>query len=70
MSISRPYEYISAESLAEKLKVGQDGKNQIKIIDVRDDDFEGGNIPGAINIPSTVFDDKVQGLVETLKGGE
>lgn len=67
MSIPRPYDYITAESLAEKLK--SDPSN-LKIVDVRDDDFVGGNIPSAINIRSTDFDDYVERLVLQLKGGE
>ncbi|GAB5585308.1 Cdc25 phosphatase Ibp1 [Umbelopsis nana] len=37
------------------------------IIDVRDHDFEGGNIPGSVNVPSQHFIDSVQKLIEEYK---
>ena len=38
-----------------------------KIVDVRDDDFQGGYIPGTINVPSRSFLLQVDSLVEELK---
>ena len=37
------------------------------VIDVRDDDFRGGNIKGCIHIPSESFELEVDGLVERIK---
>eukprot|EP00929_Paragymnodinium_shiwhaense_P008875 TRINITY_DN112855_c0_g1_i1.p1 TRINITY_DN112855_c0_g1~~TRINITY_DN112855_c0_g1_i1.p1 ORF type:complete len:151 (-),score=30.42 TRINITY_DN112855_c0_g1_i1:343-795(-) len=42
--------YVSQQQLAENLD-----SEDIQIIDVRDDDFDGGHIPGCRNIPSAVF---------------
>ncbi|RUO95317.1 hypothetical protein BC936DRAFT_144497, partial [Jimgerdemannia flammicorona] len=33
------------------------------VVDVRDDDFEGGNIPGALNVPSSVLLDRIPTLI-------
>lgn len=41
-----------------------------QIVDVRDDDFVGGSIPGTVNIPSRRFGSKVDALVEELKDYE
>lgn len=41
-----------------------------KIVDVRDDDFVGGNIPGTLNIPSRRFGSRVDALVDELKDNE
>ncbi|KDQ09908.1 hypothetical protein BOTBODRAFT_506596 [Botryobasidium botryosum FD-172 SS1] len=38
------------------------------IVDVRDDDFIGGNIVGCVRSPSSVFLSDVNGLVEKTKG--
>lgn len=44
------------------------------VVDVRDDDFAGGNIPSAINVPSQRLlshDQKaLDGLIEKTKGAE
>lgn len=37
------------------------------IVDVRDDDYEGGNIKGSHNSPSSYFLAKVDALVEKTK---
>ena len=42
------------------------GKDYV-IVDVRDDDFIGGNIKGAVNCPSYTFEEKVEDLVEKTK---
>jgi Cdc25 family phosphatase len=52
-------EYIDADQLREwmdTLEINTD----FTIIDVRDDDFVMGNIPGAVNCPSATFDPIVQ----------
>ena len=62
MSIVR----IGADELAEVL--GTPGwSSRVAIIDVRDEDFEGGCIPGAVNVPSESFDDRVVSLVDELR---
>ncbi|KAL1915898.1 uncharacterized protein VTP21DRAFT_6286 [Calcarisporiella thermophila] len=62
---SNPSLYIENEELASIIKnkalVSQ--KDYI-IFDVRDDDFEGGNIPGAYNLPSRLLSDKLFDLVK------
>ena len=37
------------------------------VVDVRDDDFAGGNIKGAVNVPSHTFYDAVDNLVRETK---
>lgn len=37
------------------------------VVDVRDDDFEGGNIKGAVNMPSSKFWDSVDDLVRDTR---
>lgn len=41
-----------------------------KIVDVRDDDYVGGHIPGTLNIPSRHLPSRVDSLVEELKDNE
>jgi Cdc25 family phosphatase len=55
-------EYLSRAELAEIIKLG---KECISIIDVRDEDFVGGHIKGAINSPSEDLedDDELEALV-------
>lgn len=70
MSFPRPYGYIQDSELAKLWKQRESNANSIAIVDVRDDDFEGGNIPGCIHIPSSDFPDKVNELVKSpLKDG-
>lgn len=40
---------------------------KFQIVDVRDDDYIGGHIPGSINIPSRQFGRRVPALVQDLK---
>ncbi|UZJ56768.1 hypothetical protein CBS101457_006088 [Exobasidium rhododendri] len=65
MSTSRAPGYIRNDELAAKLKERKQGDKTIAIVDVRDDDFEGGNIPGCVHIPSAVFGDKINELVQS-----
>lgn len=68
MSFSPPYSYIKADDFAALWKSHQ--TNRVAVVDVRDDDFEGGHIKGCIHVPSTVFQDKVEDLVTgPLKSG-
>jgi len=39
-----------------------------QIVDVRDDDYIGGHIPGTLNVPSRQFSSRVEDLIEELKG--
>jgi Rhodanese-like domain len=41
-----------------------------KIVDVRDDDYYGGHISGALNVPSHEFPARVDSLVDELKDDE
>lgn len=65
MSFNPPYKYITASELAAKVK--QADASQVQIIDVRDDDFVGGNIVGAKNSPSGSLQENVKALVEENK---
>jgi 3-mercaptopyruvate sulfurtransferase SseA len=70
MSFARPYGYIQDTELAKLWKQRDKNTNSIAVVDVRDDDFEGGNIPGCIHIPSSDFPDRVNELVKSpLKDG-
>jgi len=42
-------------------------KETFAIIDVRDEDFRGGNIHGAVNHPSSSFSDNIQDIINTNK---
>lgn len=48
-------EYIDREELKELLETNN---KSFLVVDCRDDDFEGGAIPTAINVPSLTFDSK------------
>ncbi|PWZ00359.1 Rhodanese-like protein [Testicularia cyperi] len=65
MSFQPLYSYIDRDSLAEKVrKHGSDPKQrEIAIVDVRDDDFEGGNIVGAVNHPSSTLDQSLHDII-------
>ncbi|EPQ27880.1 uncharacterized protein PFL1_04624 [Pseudozyma flocculosa PF-1] len=65
MSFMPLYRYIDRDALAEKVRaqVKQPENKEIAIVDVRDDDFEGGNIVGAHNVPSTKIADSIGDLV-------
>lgn len=41
-----------------------------KVVDVRDDDYQGGNIPGSMNVPSRQLNSRVESLVDDLKDNE
>ncbi|KAI9319837.1 Rhodanese-like domain-containing protein [Dichotomocladium elegans] len=66
MSYAAPY--IESEELVavirDKTKIP--GKDYV-VIDVRDKDFYGGNIPGAINVPAHHLIDKGNELIEKYK---
>ncbi|KAJ8652302.1 hypothetical protein O0I10_012075 [Lichtheimia ornata] len=60
--------YIESDQLVTLLrdKTKVPGKDYV-IIDVRDKDFYGGNIPGAINVPANQMLDRVNELIEKYK---
>jgi rhodanese-related sulfurtransferase len=68
MSFTVPYTYITGAELAEKVKRAD--PQELQIIDVRDEDFAGGNIVGAKNSPSGQLYDNAMSLVEEYKDGE
>lgn len=49
------------------MKSSKEPKKDFVVIDVRDDDFAGGNIKGAINKPSREFSMNVDSLVKQTK---
>ncbi|KAJ3487470.1 hypothetical protein NLI96_g3511 [Meripilus lineatus] len=59
--------YISPDELAVIMKSDKVLHKDYFIVDVRDDDYDGGNIKGAHNSPSYVFLSKVDALVEQTK---
>ncbi|GAA5902248.1 uncharacterized protein JCM6883_001345 [Sporobolomyces salmoneus] len=46
------YQYINHDEVAALIKSGAVPGKDYQVVDVRDEDFRGGNIPGAINAPS------------------
>jgi rhodanese-related sulfurtransferase len=69
MSFKPAYSYISASDFAKEWREQKStpSKSAWTIIDVRDDDFEGGHIKGCKNIPSNEFSEKVEKLVLDLQ---
>ncbi|KAF8628664.1 hypothetical protein AX15_003794 [Amanita polypyramis BW_CC] len=59
--------YITGEQLAEIIKSDRTPNKDYLVIDVRDDDFRGGNIKHAVNMPSNDFSSTVNNLVESAK---
>ncbi|KAF9525521.1 Rhodanese-like domain-containing protein [Crepidotus variabilis] len=59
--------YIEGKELAELMKSGKTPHKDYVVVDVRDEDFVGGNIKGAINEPSQVFLHNVDGLVKQTR---
>ncbi|WFD37039.1 protein-tyrosine-phosphatase [Malassezia cuniculi] len=64
------YKYIEAAELVEKLKERETNPHAVAIVDVRDDDFDGGNIVGARNVPSSVFSNRVLDVADELRSYE
>ncbi|KAJ1018579.1 hypothetical protein NDA16_004861 [Ustilago loliicola] len=65
MSFKPLYSYIDRDTLAETVRKHAADPNQreVAIVDVRDDDFEGGNIVTARNHPSSKLADEIEDLV-------
>ncbi|KAF9257484.1 Rhodanese-like protein [Marasmius fiardii PR-910] len=60
--------YISGEELAALIKNPEKvAKKDYLVVDVRDDDYEGGNIKGSLNMPSKDFLMNVDTLVKDTK---
>ncbi|KAF9568736.1 Rhodanese-like protein [Agrocybe pediades] len=59
--------YMNGDELAELMKSGKTPKKDFLVVDVRDDDYAGGNIKGAVNLPSREFLMNVDGLVKDTK---
>jgi Cdc25 family phosphatase len=52
------FSYIEPSELAPLVKDSSDSTaRSFAIVDVRDDDFVGGHLPGAVNVPSTTWND-------------
>ncbi|KAJ7451600.1 Rhodanese-like domain-containing protein [Mycena latifolia] len=56
--------YISGDELAEIIKSDKVAKRDYLVVDVRDDDYAGGNIKNALNKPSREFQMGVYDLVQ------
>jgi len=60
--------FCSTQELAEIMrKDDKIAKQDFIVVDVRDDDYEGGNIKGAVNKPSSEFMAGVDSLVKETK---
>jgi len=59
--------YITADRLATIIKSDKVPKKDYYVVDVRDDDWRGGNIKGSSNHPSYSFMDSVNQLVQETK---
>ncbi|KAF5389212.1 hypothetical protein D9757_003421 [Collybiopsis confluens] len=60
--------FISADELAQLMRSGKVPDKDFLVVDVRDDDYVGGNIVGGVNIRSEEFIDKAStamGLIGT-----
>lgn len=55
------------QELAGIMKSGKVARKDFLVVDVRDDDYEGGNIKGCLNYPSRQFLLEVHGLVKKTK---
>lgn len=49
------------------MKSGKVARKDFLVVDVRDDDYEGGNIKGCLNSPSRKFLLEVDGLIKETK---
>ncbi|KAF7348350.1 Rhodanese domain-containing protein [Mycena sanguinolenta] len=56
--------YISGDELAQMMKSDKIANQDYLVVDVRDDDFAGGNIKNAVNLPSRQFNMGVYNLVQ------
>ncbi|EMR08136.1 hypothetical protein PNEG_03574 [Pneumocystis murina B123] len=61
------FTYIEPQELCLKLKNTENKAKDIIIVDVREDDFIGGHIKGALHIPSYKLSSHILNLVEETK---
>lgn len=59
-------QYITPDELAETIKTKTPMKDYL-VVDVRDDDYRGGNIKGCLNVPSLKFSQELDDLLEKTK---
>ncbi|KAJ3764346.1 Rhodanese-like domain-containing protein [Lentinula raphanica] len=59
--------YITGDELANIMRSGKTPKKDYLVVDVRDDDYVGGNIVGGLNMPSKEFLMNVDQLVKETK---
>ncbi|GMK55117.1 hypothetical protein CspeluHIS016_0201730 [Cutaneotrichosporon spelunceum] len=69
MSLTPVFRFINAEEMATIIKANPEGAGkEWAVVDVRDDDFAGGNIVGALNYPSETLLAKIDELVKRMEG--
>ncbi|KAG9084308.1 hypothetical protein FRC07_013674, partial [Ceratobasidium sp. 392] len=61
------FRYISPAELSELIKSDKQPMKDYAVVDVRDDDFIGGNIVGCVRAPSNNYHTTVDGLVTKTK---
>ncbi|CAE6458234.1 unnamed protein product [Rhizoctonia solani] len=61
------FRYISPIELSELMKSGKEPMKDYTIVDVRDDDFLGGNIVGCVRAPSSKYLTTVDDLISKTK---
>ncbi|KAI0251970.1 Rhodanese-like domain-containing protein [Lactifluus subvellereus] len=62
-----PVKYISGDDLSAIIKSDKRPRKDYLIVDVRDDDYIGGNITNCHNVPSVTFLDNLDDLVRDAK---
>ncbi|WVN86632.1 uncharacterized protein L203_101800 [Cryptococcus depauperatus CBS 7841] len=68
MSFQLPYKWINPDELADMIKVKPaTALKDWAVVDVRGNDFVGGNIVSAMNVPSDTFHAQVDELVKKLE---
>lgn len=55
------------QDLSKIIKSGKRPGRDYLVVDVRDSDFIGGNIPNCRNVPSATFSDKLDSLIRDTK---
>eukprot|EP00126_Sphaerothecum_destruens_P003674 Sdes_comp17451_c0_seq3m6677 len=66
MSLPPPIQRISAARLSEWLRKGP-LKRELVVVDVRDQDFEGGHMRGCFHIPSSEFEERLANTVREFE---
>lgn len=64
-----PPRYLTARDL-HSLLLDPSKSSTLLIVDVRDEDFEGGNIAGALNVPSDEFQESIDRVYAAASGKE